>query len=381
VIRILHAIDASTDETALQSLALLIRKGPPEHRHVVCSLDAGARERALRFIGQGSGESPPHQVPVELVHRRICHALNWAPGLTQVARDARSELVHAWGIEAAAACAARLADRPLILALLDPGSVRAAASFLRSIPRKATLAAGSQVIRSRLIGLGVDPARLVVIRGGVDFAAINQARKGDLRTRFAGEAAPIILLHAPASRGGGQFYGLWACAIVRQIHANLRVILPYDSPEARRLKRFVRQIRMAGMLASPPPDATWSELVAAADLLLAAAVDEICIEPLATAMAAGIPIVGSAVRSVAELIADRHNGFLCKPKEPRALAAKILAALEDAELRRKVVEAARGQAFEMFSSRAFADNHARLYANALAGAPASEGIRDTAMVA
>ena len=98
-------------------------------------------------------------------------------------------------------------------------------------------------------------------------------------------------------------------------------------------------------------------------------------------MAAGLPVVGSAVRSVAELIADRSNGLLCKPAQPRALAQKQLTVLEDHDLRARLTETARGQAYEVFGMRRFTDDYHRLYENVLERRDAGDGIRDSAMVA
>jgi glycosyltransferase involved in cell wall biosynthesis len=291
-----------------------------------------------------------------------------------------AQVVHAWGVQAARSARENLRDLPLVLTLLDPAATRDAARWVRAMPVGTTVAAGSQIIRTRLIRSGISLDRVVVIRGGVDFGAINTARESDHRERLVGDGGPVILMLGPASRGGGQYYGLWAAAIVAQIHRKLRIILPYGGSEAERLNRFVRQIKMPELMVTDATR-TWPELLAAADVLLCPAIDEVCTEPIAWAMASGVAVVGCAVRSVCEMIADKHNGLLCKPKAPRSLAGRILTALEDGELRRRITEAARGQAYEVFSVRAMADNYLRLYENVLAGRPAAEGISDTAMVA
>jgi hypothetical protein len=57
-----------------------------------------------------------------------------------------------------------------------------------------------------------------------------------------------------------------------------------------------------------------------------------------------------------------------------------MAALEDDALRRTIVDAARGQAYDVFSPRAFLDNYARLYENLACGRPPGDGVRDRAIV-
>ncbi|HVP09680.1 MAG TPA: glycosyltransferase family 4 protein [Phycisphaerae bacterium] len=368
---LLHVLDASCNETQLQLLhALRSRQATDACTHIVCGIDGTVVDRAHRLWGDRISRAEARLAP-----------LNWSPRLPGLAREHNAGLVHAWGIEAAIACATRLPDLPLVLTLPGAEPERAAARWIGSFPTDATVVAGSQALRSRLVAAGLAPERTVVIRGPVDFAGINRARQSDLRRRMTGDAKPVILLSGPPSPDGGQYYALWAAAIVRQIYPDLRVIMPYDSAEARRLRRFVDGIRMPSLITVPDPKLSWAELVACADILLAPAVDEICTDPLAMAMAAGVVIVGSAVRSIAELIADHQTGLLCKPRQPRRLAARLLTAIEDRDLCRRMTDAARAQAYECFGLRSFLDSYSRLYENVLLGRMPSDGVRDPLMVA
>lgn len=369
---VLHVIDAGCDETQLQVLALLrARLSDGEFRHAVCSVDGPAAARAEQHWGEKLRRA-------EI--RGIGAAKSWSPNLPRVVRDTGATLLHAWGAKAAAACADFI-ELPQVVTLLDPLAAGDAARWIRSFPRQAAIAVGCQVMRTRLLSAGIEPSRLAVVRGAVDFAAINRARAANLRARLVGDAAPVLLLHGPASTGGGQTAGLWTAAVLRQIHAGLRLIMPYDAHEARRLERVAVQTRMPNLLTVPDPRMTWAELASCADVFLAPAIDDICTEPIATAMAAGLVVVGSAVRSVAELIQSGRNGLLCKPGNARSLASLALQAIEDADLRRRLTETARAQIFEVGGIRDFVDNYARLYENVLAGRNPGEGVRDPAMVA
>jgi N-acetyl-alpha-D-glucosaminyl L-malate synthase BshA len=50
------------------------------------------------------------------------------------------------------------------------------------------------------------------------------------------------------------------------------------------------------------------------------------------AMAAGLPVVATKVRGMAEIIKDGENGFLVEPKEPEQISEKIILLLENAAL-------------------------------------------------
>lgn len=372
MISVLHVIDETCDETVLQVLELLrARSGPDRCRHSICSIDGRAVARARQFI----------HAPVERAERRFRLPLGWSPRLAGMAGDDRATVVHAWGVEAARTCIAGLSGLPLVMTLIDPEPARRVARWLGSFPAQAAIAVGSQIVRTRLLAGGVPAEQVVVIRGAVDFGAITRSRDASVRDSLVGSASTAVLLAGPPSRAGGQYDGLWAAAILRHAGLDLRLIMPYASREAARLRRFARAIRMSSMLAVPGPGHTWPQLAAASDVLLIPAVDEVCTEAVGWAMAAGVPIVGCAVRSVAELIADRSNGLLCKPREPRVLARNLLSAIEDVELRTRITETARGQAYEVFGVRRFVDEYLRLYDNLLSGKACGEAIRDAAMVA
>lgn len=369
---ILHVLDRTCDETTLQVLSTLCRRSTTnDRRHAVCCIDPARFESASLHL----------DCCVMPAHRRLWRFMNWVPDLPRLADESGATVLHAWGMEAATACSTRLPQLPLVITLLDPEASPDAANWVQSFPTSATVAAGSQVIRSRLITAGVDAERVVVIRGPVDFGAINQAHRDGIRQKLVGRAKPVLLMSGPASRGGGQYEGLWAAAILQKIHPDLKVILPYDSEERQRLLRFVERIDAPTLLAIPDSRLTWPELAACADVFVMPAASEVCTESLGVAMAARLVVVGVAVRSIAEIIADRSNGLLCKNADAKLIAGRILTVLEDETLRDRLVETARGQAYEVFGVRAFVDNYQQLYANVLAGRQAGKDVSDTAMVA
>jgi len=369
--RVLHVLDGTCDPTAMQVLETLrSRMGGGAFEHHVAVCDGPMAPISREFI---SGE----------IHRAEARFSNWAafsPGLKALGHKLTFDVIHAWGPRAASLCAAMLPPRPIVVTLLDPALADDAGRRLRPMPNISVIA-GSQVVRRRLMERGVAPERIVVIRGPVDFGAINQARNEDVRAALVGKQAPVVLMSGPASKAGDQFTGLWAAAIVAKVIPSLRVIMPYASPERARLQRFMCDVSMSEVIVLPPPEWPWAKLVACADAFLIPASADTCTEPIAWAMAGGVPILGAAVRSVAEILADRSNALLCKPGEPRTMAAKLLMILEDTGLRRQITEVARGQAYEVFSARQFTENHRQVYENVLNTRPVGDGVRDTAMVA
>ena len=91
-------------------------------------------------------------------------------------------------------------------------------------------------------------------------------------------------------------------------------------------------------------------------------------------------VIGSAVHAVAELIANKLNGLLFKIEKGETMAIPVARLLQNRDAQRKVKVTARGQAYEVFGLRRFAEQHDRLYGNLLAGKPPGEGILDPAEV-
>ncbi|MBX3396179.1 MAG: glycosyltransferase family 4 protein [Phycisphaerae bacterium] len=369
---ILHVVDRSCGPSTLQALNLLRSRLATATPSAVATIDPASRRTAEIFVSGGIVPAP-RLLPTRFV--------NFASGLAKFAKSCRAEVIHAWGIEAAAVCMTTLPNRPLLITLIEPESAEDAAKWIRSFPIGAGVVADSEFIQSRLVTSGLDMGQVIVIRGAVDLGAINKARRDDVRRRIVGDSGPVILIPGPPERGAGQEAAIWAAGIIQFLHRNLRVLMPYASTEADRLIRWVRTMGLGHMLIVPDARLTWHELVTCADVFLQPAEREVCTPPIAAAMAAGLPIVATAIRSIAEMIADRHNGLLVRKAEPKAVAARLLAAIEDQPLVRQITDVARSQAFEIFSPRASADNYRRVYENLAAGRPIGEGINDTARVA
>ncbi len=87
---------------------------------------------------------------------------------------------------------------------------------------------------------------------------------------------------------------------------------------------------------------------------------------LSEAMAVGVPVIGSNVGGIRDLINDEKNGLVFEPGNHHELAEKILLLLENNELRNKIVLNASPYSFERFHPQKIADKTVRVYENAIA---------------
>jgi glycosyltransferase involved in cell wall biosynthesis len=295
-------------------------------------------------------------------------------------RRSPADVIHACGIRAAAT-ARMTGDAPLIVRLYDPVFSRSDIRLLRSIsqPRRFALSCSARFIQRRLIERGVPPDVTVVIRPGVDFAAINRWRRGALRESLGIRPDDrVIILPAPVTAAGGHFEAFHAASLHSYLNGNHRIIVPGDSREARRIVRYGLSLPGDVGLIAPPPDTPFEQLLAISDVMIMAPRGDCSTTSIAWAMGARVAVVGTAVPAVIEMIAHKVNGLLVNPRRDGSLVKPLAAALADRPTLDKARETAHGQAYESFGVRRFVEQTCRLYDNVISGAAVDKGITDSA---
>lgn len=379
MVRILHVLDQSAGWEQRVALTQLVHRLPADRfAHLPAILSSRARA-ALP-------ETLRNPIPLACAGGRGILAGLVAPALGRVIRRYEVDLIHAWGVSAAfAACVALQPFRsrrvPVLLESFDP----ALSTFDRKILRMLTptgglaIACASQTVRRRLIEAGITPEACTVIRSGADFALINQYRKGDGRQRLGvsrGEC--LALLSEPVRREHGHFDAFWAAALTHHLSGSLRIVVPGLSQERDRIVRFAETLPDPVGIIAPGNELPFDHLLAIADVVLVPSDGDVSTTGIAWAMAASAAVIAAAGYAVAEIIAHKVNGLLYKRDPDRGAVIPVMKLLSDRDAQQRVKETARGQAYEIFSARRYADQHARLYQNLLAQAPPSDGITDPA---
>ena len=312
-----------------------------------------------------------------------------SPAVARFLAAARVDIVCAWGISAALAAWMALralsGRRPaLVLELFDPALGMADRKLLRvaSGIGGLSIVCGSQIVRRRLIEAGVGPEFCAVIRPGVDFATINTIRRGSLRASLGiAPTETAVLLPEPVRRDEGTFSGFWAAVLLHELGEGFRIIVPGRSREVDRIRRLAAALPAAPRLLTPGPDVPFEHLVAIADVLLVSDRNEVPTTAIAWAMASGAAVIAAAGYSITELVAHKVNGLLFSPRAARSMIPRIVKLLRDRESQVRLKEAARGQAYEVFSTRRYVDQHISVFQNVLRGTAPGRGITDSAAVA
>mgnify|MGYP001572005738 CR=1 FL=1 len=79
------------------------------------------------------------------------------------------------------------------------------------------------------------------------------------------------------------------------------------------------------------------------------------------AMAAGLPVVGTAVGGIPDFLKDKQTGLFCKPGDPDDIADKIIMLLENDELRNRLAGNGRRLVEEKYDWEKIASEFAKLY--------------------
>lgn len=226
----------------------------------------------------------------------------------------------------------------------------------------------SVTLRRHLVARGVPPERCHVVRPGVDFSRLGRRRDPDARRRL-GARPDDFLLYAPgeSTRAANHRLAAWTTSILHVLDPGCRLLVDGRGPLADALVRLAGNLGQPGMVVPLDADDGPERAASAADAVLVTAADPVPALPIATCMAAALPVVAAVTSTVAELLEDRHSALLVGDPKARVLADRVLALREDAALRRRIADAARTEAFKLWPMTRFLDRWRQVYAQVAAG--------------
>lgn len=373
VTRVLHVCDSSTSWDATYALDALTHRLPSDsHPQSIVAADrASLRALTARNLS-----------PV-LIGRPLTLGALAAPRFQRYADEVQPDLIHAWGPRAAATAAAAGGPYALVVSISDPIIAGRDAKLLRTLceTHDSAICTPTERVRRRVVECGCPFDATVVIRPGIDFRDVSRDQSGDLRQHLGVGRSELLLLLPPLGGiDGAAADAVKACSLLAHAGTTAHIVLPSDHASAKGAMRLAEELKLPNLVRIAPPETHIEALVAVADAVLVAPTgDAPSAAAAAWAMATRTLVIGSATYAVAELIGSGMNGILFKRTAGKPCVVEIAKALRDRDRHAKLIEAAHGQAFEVFSMRRFLDQHAQLYKNALTGATPGDGITDAAM--
>ena len=235
------------------------------------------------------------------------------------------------------------------------------------------IVAVSQAFAAQLATQGLRPEKVAVLHNAVTLPAggngSDAVRVEAVRARLGiGRMDRVLLAIGRLSKEKAHTALVAALARLLQLKPDLRVqlVILGEGPERAAIEESVRAAGLQDVVKMPGHVNDVSDYYRMADLMVISSVSEGSPNVLLEAMAAGVPVVATAVGGIPEIAKDQEQALLVPPRDPAAMARAIDVLLSSPETRDKLVTAARTLAATRYSPRQRARELVALYGSVLA---------------
>jgi glycosyltransferase involved in cell wall biosynthesis len=159
----------------------------------------------------------------------------------------------------------------------------------------------------------------------------------------------------------GHTFFLEAAARVSREIQDARFILVGDGPLRHEIEDRIARLGISDRVHLLGERSDASQLVASFDLAVLASLHEGLPNAVMEAMAAGVPVVATAVGGTRELIVDGETGYLVPPADVLALGERISFALQNEEISSAIAERGREFVTDRFAVERMVESVESLY--------------------
>ncbi len=326
-VRVLLVIDELDIGGTEQQILELVRALPRQrYVPVVCCFRHGRKAQEIAALG------------VRVVHlpKRARIDLRLVLALYRLMRAERIDIVHTFliGANLWGRLAAVLAGVPTIIAsernvdIWEEPAKRHLGRLLAQVTQR--IVANAEAVRDYLVSRGLDPRRVVTIRNGVDPGRFETALDVAALRRSLG-VAPDDVLAAVVARlepQKGHDTIIEAAAALKERWPRLRFLFVGGGSREAELPALVDRRGLRDRILFTGFRTDSADLIRAADLSVLVSTKEGLSNTLLESLAAGRPVIASRVGGNPEVVSP-DVGFLIPPRDPRALADALSAALVD----------------------------------------------------
>jgi glycosyltransferase involved in cell wall biosynthesis len=212
-------------------------------------------------------------------------------------------------------------------------------------------------------GTGVDLDRIALVPNGVLPSPAPGAKSSGVRAEWGlSESSPLVVMVARTDPLKGHETLLRAIPAVLKRHPETRFVFvgveensPLEKKLAAAWRGLIRETAIGHAVLLLPYRADARLFLRAADVAVVPSSAEGFGRTAIEAMAEETALVASRVGGLAEIVVTEVTGLLVPPDDPPALADAIVRLLDDPALRRRLAEAGRKAADELYSTRVMVD--------------------------
>ncbi len=280
---------------------------------------------------------------------RSVHAFAQQARLARHIAQRRIQIVHAYNFygNVFAIPPARLVA-PVVIA-----SIRDCAPYLTAMQKRVQryachfadrILVNADAVKDWLVNDGYDPAKIIVIRNGVDLTRFDAAPEPERLRRELRLAGRL--------KGLEYFLEAAATVIARVPDARFLVVgetSPMDREYLRELQQFAARVGIADRVIFTGLRTDVPTLLASVNVSVMPSLNEALSNVLLESMAAGAPTVATRVGGTPEALVDGVTGLLVPPADADALATAIMRMLNDDSMAARLGHAARHRVADTFS--------------------------------
>ncbi|MBB5329661.1 glycosyltransferase family 4 protein [Tunturiibacter gelidoferens] len=291
--------------------------------------------------------------------------------IRELADRTNADVVHAHGYKADIYCyfALRGSRVPLVSTChtwydndLTVSLYGAADRFI--LRNYAAIVAVSEDVKQRLLKAGVRKEKIHIVRNGIDLRPFDNAAPS-LRNLSSQDAPIVGLIGRLATEKGVDIFLRAAARVLAELPATKFVVIG-EGPDREQLEILIDELQVRNNVFMLGRRDDMPGVYASLDIMVSASRHEGLPMAILEGMASSRPVVATAVGAVPEAVLDGRTGVLVPSENVEALAAKIVALLNNRTQRENLGAAAKRLIEEEFSAERMTTDYLHIYEQAIA---------------
>ncbi len=291
--------------------------------------------------------------------------------IRSLAATTAADVIHAHGYKADvyAYLALRKTSTPLVSTchnwLDDSRLVQTYGMIDRLVlKRYKAVIAVSEEVKQRLVGSGVSPNNIHLIRNGIDLRPYEAAVSS---LRHPGEAQGTLWVGwvGRLSREKGPDIFLRAVETLHTEFTDVRFILVGEGPDRTALEQLIKNLGIGDAVQLQGRRTDMPAVYASFDMMVSSSRREGLPMAILEGMASGLPWVATSVGDVPTVVRDGQTGVLVPPENVEVLATSMASMMRSSEERSRMGAAARSLTESEFSAESMTGDYLRVYTSAV----------------